>query len=140
MIQLQQLRMIGVPRTVAAWFQTTVQFSGDYCHVPIWLVQDALGKRYAAELPLVKFDVAIDARRQLLIMQPLPHTRGGVLRKTEYRAVPSKLPAFMRVKLTTVREIFQVKPPARFGVVISRKDGALIIKMRNPLEPSPCLK
>lgn len=140
MIELRQLRMIGVPRTVAAWFQTSIQVSGDYFHIPVWLIQDAMGKRYAADLPAVKFDVAVDARRQLLILQPLAYTRGVTLRKTEFRAVPSKLPAFVRVKLATVREIFQIEPPARYPVVVSRKDEALIVRMRTPLDAAPCLK
>lgn len=140
MIELRQLRMIGVPRTVGAWFQTTVQVVGDFFHVPVWLVQDAMGTRYTADMPPVKFDVAVDPRRQLLILQPLPYVRGVALRPTEYRAVASKLPAFYRVKLATIREIFLVQPPARFTVVVNRKDAALIVKMKNPLEPSPCIK
>lgn len=133
--------MIGVPRNVAGYFQTAVQvMPGGHFHIPVWLVQDAMGVRYAADLGPVKFDVAIDARRQLLVLQPYPYTKGAALMPTEYKAVPSKLAMFVRVRLTTVVEIFQVEPPARFPVLVARGDGAILVQMRKGLDSSPCIR
>lgn len=141
MITLAQLRAIGVPRKVAGYFQTAVQvMPGGYFHVPVWLVQDAMGLRYAKDLPTVKFDVAVDARRQLLVLQPLPWAKGGVLTDTEYKAGPSKLAGFLRVRLTTVMEIFQVQPPARFPVLVARMDGAILVRMRKGMVSSSCIR
>lgn len=140
MIQVAHLHAVGVPRNVAAWFKTHVQVVGNDFYFPRWLVHDALSVRYPSDLPEVKLDIAVDARRQILVVQPLVYTPGTKLRETEHRAFPSRYPNFLRVRLSIIREIFQVQPPARYPVTINRRDAAIFVKMRTAQEPSPCIR
>lgn len=129
-----------MPRNTAAWFHASVQVVDKDFYVPRWLVHDALAIRYPADLPPIKFDVAVDAKRQILVLQPFLTARGAKLRETEYKACATRYPSFLRVRLDVIAEIFQVKSPARYPVMVSRKDAAIFVKMRKAQEPSPCIK
>lgn len=141
MITLAQLRLVGVPRKVAGYFQAAVQvMPGGNFYVPVWLVQDAMGVRYTADLPPVKFDVAVDVRRQFLVLQPLPYSVRSALAKTEFKAVEMRKIPFVRVRLVTIAEIFQVEPPVRFPVLVARADGAIIVQMRKGMVSASCIQ
>lgn len=140
MRRVETLRLVGVPSRVASWFQTSVQLSGDDFYVPVWLILDAMGVRYPAMLGPIKFDVAVDARNRKLVLAPLPHAPGMYLRETEHRVHTTRYKFFRRVRLRSIREIFQLGSPVRFPVAINREHAALIVNLRREGDAASCIR
>jgi len=131
-MKLETLRLVGVPNKGRAWFPTVVDLLDATFYVPMWMVQDCMDSR--EPVPGVKFDVAVDARRRALVLNPLVYAPGTRLARTEFRARLCRKKTYLAVTLSTVVEIFQLRSPNRFAVTMNRKTNALIISLKECTE------
>lgn len=140
MIDTGRLRLIAVPRRVRVWFHTHVQAeTRSRYYIPVWMIQDVLGVRFASNVDHLKVAVSIDVKRKLLVIEPALIPSKIRLYDSEYRVHRGRFDSFVYFSLPHITEIFQVEPPARYRATVNRKQGAIIVHMGKALDPSPCV-
>ncbi len=135
-MKAQTLRLVGVPARVPHFFTTLVNLSHGSFYIPMWLVQDCMDTREPVDP--IKFDVAIDARRQRLVLNPLVYAPGTRLARAEFRGYRCRLPQFYRLALPQVLEIFQLEGALCFPVTVHRASNALIVNLKAKKELEAC--